>query len=344
MIMSSVNLEMVELFKKELVLCKVKPSDTVAIITKGDQFADYAAAFMQSAQELGAKVFQVGFSPIETGIAGSFGVTPLSGQEAVIEMLKKCDLIIDLVFLLFSKEQLEIQAAGARILLVVEPFDVIKRMFPLESDKPRVLVAEQLLKEAKELRFTSDAGTDVTYQLGQYPILTEYGFADEPGRWDHLPSGFAATTANDGGVNGKVVLDQGDILFPFNRYVQEPITLTIVDGYITQIEGKFDAMLMREYMESFDDPRAFAISHIGWGLNSRAKWSSLAMDNKVFGMDGRSFYGNVLFSTGPNNELGGDNDTHCHLDIPMKNCSVYLDGKMIMDRGDILVDEMKPVE
>ena len=342
--MSKVNLEMVELFKKELVLCKVKPGETIAILTKGDQFADYAAAFMQAAQQLEAKVFQVGFSPVDPGIAGSFGITPLSGQDAVIEMLKKCDLIIDLVFLLFSKEQLDIQAAGTRILLVVEPFDVIKRMFPLESDKPRVLFEKQLLENARELRITNDAGTDVIYELGQYPVLVEYGFADEPGRWDHLPSGFCATSGNDGGVNGRVVLDRGDILFPFNRYVQEPIALTIEKGYITNIEGGFDAMLMKEYMESFNDPRAFAVSHIGWGLNNRAKWSSLALDNHVFGMDGRAFYGNVLFSTGPNNELGGDNDTHCHLDIPMKNCSVYLDGKMIMDRGDILIEEMKPVK
>lgn len=342
--MSNVNLEMVELFKQELVLCKVKPGETVAILTKGDQFADYAAAFMQAAQQLGAKVFQIGFSPVDVGIAGSFGVTPLSGHDAVIEMLKKCDLIIDLVFLLFSKEQLEIQAAGTRILLVVEPFDVIKRMFPLESDKKRVLYEKQLLENAKTMRIVNDAGTDVTYQLGQYPVLVEYGFADEPGRWDHLPSGFCATSGNDGGVDGKVVLDRGDILFPFNKYVQEPITLTIEKGYITKIEGGFDAMLMKEYMESFNDPRAFAVSHIGWGLNNRARWSSLAMDNKVFGMDGRSFYGNVLFSTGPNNELGGDNDTHCHLDIPMKNCTVYLDDKVIIDHGEVLIEEMKPIE
>ena len=33
--------------------------------------------------------------------------------------------MIDLVFMLFSKEQLEIQASGTRILLAVEPIDVL---------------------------------------------------------------------------------------------------------------------------------------------------------------------------------------------------------------------------
>lgn len=335
--------EMVDLFKKELELCKLKPTETMVILTSGDEHADYAKAFLEAAQQVGANALQLILPRADRGIAGSFGITPLSGNRVAVEILKKADLIIDLVFLLFSREQLELQEAGKRILLVCEPFDVIKRMFPKESDKKRVLHAAELMRNARELRFTNTAGTDVTYKLGQYPILIEYGFADEPGRWDHLPSGFSAGTANDGEVNGVVVLDRGDILFPFNKYVQDPVMLTIKDGYVTKIEGGFDAMLMREYMESFNDPRAYAVSHIGWGLNERAQWHSLALNSNVFGMDGRAFYGNVLFSLGPNVELGGTNDTNCHLDIPMKNCTLYLDGTLIVKDGDIVIDEMKPV-
>ncbi|PLT35945.1 leucyl aminopeptidase [Bacillus sp. V5-8f] len=341
--MSAVFEEMVALFKKELELCQLKPSETMAVLTSGEVRADYAKAFLQAASEIGANTFELKLPEVR-GAQGSFGITPLTDNRVAVECLKKADLVIDLVLLLFSKEQLELQDAGVRILLVVEPFDVIKRMFPKESDKERVLYATELLKNAKELRVTNKAGTDVTYQLGQYPILTEYGFADEPGRWDHLPSCFSAATSNDGGVDGVVVMDRGDIFFPFNRYLQDPITLTIKDGYVTNIEGGFDAMLMKEYIESFNDPRAYAISHIGWGLNERAQWHSLAFDDKVFGMDGRAFYGNVLFSLGPNSELGGNNDTPCHLDLPMKNCTLYLDGKLIVKDGDIVIDEMKPVK
>ncbi|MFM1653339.1 leucyl aminopeptidase [Brevibacillus sp. B_LB10_24] len=335
--------EMVELFKVELELCQLKPTETMAVLTSGGVRADYAKAFMEAAKLIGANTFELNIPPANRGISGSFGITPLTDNRAAVEMLKKADLIIDLVLLLFSKEQLELQNEGKRILMVVEPFEVIKNMFPKPSDKQRVLFAADLLKNAKELRFTNKAGTDVTFKLGQYPILIEYGFADEPGKWDHLPSGFSAGTSNDGGVDGVVVLDRGDILFPFNKYVQEPVKLTIKDGFVTEIEGGFDAMLMREYIESFQDPRAYAISHIGWGLNERAKWHSLALDSNVFGMDGRAFYGNVLFSLGPNTELGGTNDTKCHLDIPMKNCTLYLDGKLIVKDGDVVIEEMKPV-
>ncbi|MBY0147517.1 leucyl aminopeptidase [Neobacillus niacini] len=336
--------EMVSLFKKELALCKLKPTETMAVLTSGEIRADYAKAFLTAASQIGANAFELKLPPVKNASKDTFGITPLTDNRVAVECLKKADLVIDLVLLLFSKEQLELQDAGVRILLVVEPFDVIKRMFPKESDKERVLYATELLRNAKELRVTNKAGTDVKYQLGQYPILTEYGYADEPGRWDHLPSCFAAATSNDGGVDGIVVMDKGDIFFPFNRYLQDPIELTIKDGFVTKIEGGFDAMLMKEYIESFNDPRAYAISHIGWGLNERAQWHSLAFDDQVFGMDGRAFYGNVLFSLGPNSELGGNNDTPCHLDLPMKNCTLYLDGKLIVKDGDIVIDEMKPVK
>ena len=58
-------------------------------------------------------------------------------------------------------------------------------------------------------------------------------------------------------------------------------------------------------------------------------------------MNGLAFYGNVLFSLGPNTELGGTNDTACHLDMPMRNCSLFLDDKTIVENGRIAVDEMR---
>ena len=43
----------------------------------------------------------------------------------------------------------------------------------------------------------------------------------------------------------------------------------------------------------------------------------------------------------PNNELGGPNDTACHLDIPMRNCSLFLDDEPMVLNGDIAVKEMQ---
>ena len=94
-------------------------------------------------------------------------------------------------------------------------------------------------------------------------------------------------------------------------------------------------------MQGFNDPRAYCISHIGWGLNHQAQWSAHATGVEGIGMEGRAFYGNVLFSTGPNNELGGTNNTPCHLDLPMKGCTLYLDDELIVKDGDIIPKDMR---
>ena len=136
-----------------------------------------------------------------------------------------------------------------------------------------------------------------------------------------------------------VVIDRGDIVFPFKDYVQTPIHLRIEGGYIREIEGDLDADFLREYMRQFNDPEAYAVSHLGWGLQPRARWSQLRLvQGQTNGNDGRSFYGNFMFSTGPNTDAGGKRDTLCHLDIPMRRCSVSLDGRPMVIKGDVVAE------
>lgn len=293
---------------------------------------------MAAAQQLGANAFQLnvpkGGGPSDIALVGR---TALAGNRPAIDALKSADIVIDLIFLLFAPEQFEIMRAGVRILTVIEDIEVMRRRFPTQDLRARVECGEKLLASAKVLRITSAAGTDVTYRLGKYPVVTEYGFTDQPGRWDCWPSGFLFTGAYDDGVDGTVVIDVGDILFPFRRYVELPIRLTIAKGFITSITGRgMDAALLRNYMESFHDPRAFAVSHIGWGLDDKANWHHFAVSNPSLGTDVLAFYGNVLFSTGPNGELGGTNDTLCHFDIPLRNCTLTLDGETVVKDGQVV--------
>lgn len=325
-------------------LCAVNERETVAVLSQGDQRQAYADAFMTAAQALGASTFHVRLpEPAPSaGASGGFGITPLAGNEAAIRSLQGADLLVDLLFLLFSKEQMQIQEAGTRILLCVEPVSQLARMLPTQDQRRRVEVSAELLGKARNLRVTNAAGTDVVYDLGRYPVLTEYGYTDVAGRWDHWPSGFLATGASDDGVNGRVVLDRGDILTPpFGKYVEDPIEIVISDGYIDQVRGGLDADLFRDYVNSYNDHRGRAISHIGWGCNENARWSGLQYDGRGIGMESRAFYGNVLFSIGPNQELGGPNDTPCHLDIPMRNCNVYLDDEPILIEGEFTTPELQ---
>ncbi len=336
---------MVDLFKRELELCKVTPEETVAVLTQGEGYADYAQSFLAAAQLIGARAYQVNVpAPIaHGGYAANIGKTPIAGNRPVIDALKAADIVIDLMFLLFSDEQNEVTASGTRMLLVIEPLEVLIRMFPNEDLRRRVEIGEHLLGNAKEMHITSPSGTDVRYRLGAFPVMTEYGYTDQPGRWDHWPAGFMFTGAYEDGVDGRVVLAPGDIVCAFKRYVQSPVEIVIEKGLVTDIRGDgLDAALIRNYMAKFDD-KARAISHIGWGLNERADWHHMAVadPHKELGMDALAYYGNVLFSTGPNTELGGDNDTPCHLDMPLRGCTLTLDGETIIHDGDVVPPEMK---
>ncbi len=341
--------EMISLFTRELELCKVGPGQTVAVLTEDNNRADYAAAFLAAAQALGAAAFQVNVSRAAGGglMDRAVGATSLAGNLPAIEALKSADIVIDLMFLLFSREQIEITDSGTRMLLVVEPFHVLRGMLPTPDLRRRVEAAEARLVRARTMHITSPAGTDVTYRLGAYPIMTEYGYTDQPGRWDHWPAGMLLTQGADDGVDGTVVLSVGDIIFPLKRYVASPVHLTIEKGMVTRIAGDgIDTEILRDYIESYKDPRAYAISHIGWGLNEKALWRQLAISNDPaeLGMHGRAFYGNVLFSLGPNVELGGKNDTLCHLDIPLKGASLSLDGEPIVVEGRLVPEDMRVPE
>lgn len=341
-----VDVEMLDVFTAELKLCKVKAGEVVAVLSGGNDHPEYAQTFMLAAQSLGATTFHVNVPKYgQHKVAGVQGRHALTGNQAAIDTLKRCDMVIDLLGLLFSAEQAEIQKAGARILRVMEPFHILKQMFPTEDLRRRTELSRKLLQNASAMRITSPGGTDVRYGLKQYPVISEYGYTDEPGRWDHWPSGFAFTQATDGDVNGTVVLTAGDILCAFKRYIQSPVTLTIKGGYIVDIQGEgTDALLIKNYIDSFGDPRGWAISHIGWGSNERAKWHHIAATQQLASehiMNALSFYGNVLFSTGPNTELGGTNDTPCHLDIPLQGCSLWLDDIHILDKGEFAHPELR---
>jgi 2,5-dihydroxypyridine 5,6-dioxygenase len=338
---------LVDLCAKELALCGLREGETVAVLSQGDERTDYVNAFLAAAARFGAVAFHVRLPDVSSSVDGevgawTVGATPLAGNRPALDALKGVDLVIDTIFLLFSPEQREIQEAGTRILLCMEPVDNLARMFPTPDLRRRVEAGAELLSAASELRFTNASGTDVRYRLGAYPVMTQYGYTDTPGRWDHWPSGFVFTGGADDGVDGRVVIAPGDILLPFKEYAREAVELTIEHGRIVDIRGGVEAAILRDYIEGFEDQDAYGISHIGWGMMKEARWSGLATDRRSIHMEARSFLGNVLFSTGPNGELGGANATPCHLDVPMRDCSLFLDDEPVVIDGDVIPDELRP--
>jgi 2,5-dihydroxypyridine 5,6-dioxygenase len=338
--------DMIAAWNAVLTLSRLERGQVVTVLTSTNTHPQTLSTAIIAASGMGAIVNRLDVQPVngEKSLSrdslGYVGTTPLTGNPAAIAALKESDLVLDLMTLLFSPEQHEILKAGTKILLAVEPPEVLARLVPTVEDRTRVREAAALIERAREMRVVSGAGTEMRCRLGQYPAIKEYGFVDEPGRWDHWPSGFILTWPDEGSAAGRIVLNRGDILLPMKTYLAEPVTLTVENGFVTQIEGGLDAELMRDYMTSFNDPEAYAVSHLGWGLQKRARWSTLGLYDReaTIGMDARAFEGNFLFSLGPNNEAGGSRLTACHIDIPMRNCTVSLDGIVVVREGIVVHD------
>jgi 2,5-dihydroxypyridine 5,6-dioxygenase len=336
--------ELIQAWKQVLTLSRLAPGQIVTILSSAATHPQTLQTATIAAAAMGAVVNRLDLPPVNGDKALSrdalayLGTTPLTGNRAAIAALKESDLVLDLMTLLFSPEQHDILKAGTKILLAVEPPEILVRLVPTEADRVRVKAAAEKIAGASEMHITSDAGTDLRCALGQFPAISEYGFVDEPGRWDHWPSGFVLTWPNESQTNGRIVLDRGDILLPQKCYVREPVQLTMENGFCTRIEGGVDAALLSDYMASFNDPEAYAMSHIGWGLQPRARWSALGLYDReaTIGMDARAYEGNFLCSLGPNNEAGGSRTTACHIDIPIRNCTVRLDGVEVVRRGKVL--------
>jgi 2,5-dihydroxypyridine 5,6-dioxygenase len=342
--MAVTDTEFIRAWTQVLTLSNVKAGDMITVLTGDTTHPQTLRCALTAATMVGACVSRLDLPPVNGDKSLSrdqlayLGTTPLSGNRPAIAALKASDLVVDLMTLLFSPEQHEILASGTRILLAVEPPEVLLRMVPNEEDYRRVQAGAALLRGRKEMRVTSAAGTDLRCPLGEYPVTMEYGFVDQPGRWDHWPSGFTFTWPNEGQSHGRIVLCKGDVLLPQKNYVTEPITLTVCDGFVRSIEGGVEAELLSEYIECFDDPEAYAVSHIGWGLQKRAHWSTLGLYDReaTLGMDARAVSGNFLFSLGPNNEAGGNRTTACHIDIPMRRCNVFVDDLQVVQDGKVV--------
>lgn len=263
----------------------------------------------------------------------------LNGYPEVTELLKGVDFVVDLTIggLIHSEQRAEIRGSGTRILLIKEPPDALARLIPTEERRDRIDRAVARLGRADEMTVVSASGTELCVDLRDSRVQGAYGFCDKPGGSATWATCAVLAYPKSLAVNGDVVLASGDIVFPFYRYVQDPVTLRFDEGFVVEVIGSgLDAELIRDYFARWEDPNAYGISHVGWGLHERALWDALAFyaREEASGVDGRSFEGNFLISTGPNYAAG--RQSKCHFDIPMRNCTIHLDGEPVVVGGSVV--------
>jgi 2,5-dihydroxypyridine 5,6-dioxygenase len=339
--------KLASLFRKQFELCNVKRGETIACVADPGTRREYILAAFAAAEDLGADIYEmcVSATPGWTRI----GIPTIGSCKGTIQALRAADMIVIFHVALFSSWMKEVRAGGTRVQQIIDaPDDLLELQSP-PGLKEAMLYAHELYAKTKRVRVTSEAGTDLTYSCGEYPVMSQYGYADMPGRFDHWGGGHIHTFPNEGSANGTVVLQPSDIIIlPYCRFVADPVKITVRDGFITKIEGGLDAKLMDGWLgdckEGDDDRDPYAISHLGWGMNPQALWYWMALKGDTPERQraaARCFPGNFLFSTGPNTEGGGNRRTRGHYDAPMRECTIALDNKVIIEKGKFVDERMK---
>ena len=327
------------LFREEFKLCNVQPGETIALLSDLATRREFVQASFAAAQELGADAYEMCVNAVPSWT--KVGVETIGACKGTLEALCAADMLVCLHVPLFTKWLKQVRDTGTRVLMIIDHPDDLEQAMAPPGLKQATIHAGKRLEEAKTMRMFNDAGMDLTVELGEYPVMIQYGFAEEPGRFDHWGGGHVHTFPNEGSANGTVVISPGDfVVLPYNRYVTDEIRLEVRDGFIRKIEGGLDAKLLDSWLEDNratpDDMDGHAVSHLGWGLNPQSRWDNVALhgdDPDRSNAALRTFAGNFLFSTGPNSQGGGKRTTKGHYDVPMRDCSIMLDNELILDKG-----------
>jgi 2,5-dihydroxypyridine 5,6-dioxygenase len=261
----------------------------------------------------------------------------IAGLKPVVQALAGSVFVADCTVegLQHATELAQILAGGARVLAIShEHPEILERCLPRAEDEAPVRDAMRRLKAAKHMQVLSKAGTELNVSLAGARIGGVWGFTSKPGTLSHWPGGLVLAFPAAGTVSGTLVLDRGDVNLTFKRYLQDPVTLHIENDRAVRVAGdNVDAETMRGYFEAWGDPDAYAVSHLGWGLNRRARWDAMNFYDKADfnGTELRAYAGNFLYSTGANEVAG--RHTLGHFDLPLRNCTVLLDGAAVVYRG-----------
>jgi 2,5-dihydroxypyridine 5,6-dioxygenase len=334
----------IDCFAEVFTLCGVKAGDAVAILSETQSRQVNVELAELALLSIKARAFHITLpSPrlnAPAPIRSTGASDALQRLQPVISALAASTLVVDLTVegLLHAAELPDILEDGARLLMISnEHPEVLERLMPSPALEPKVKLGMRMLKEARAMQVHSEAGTDLSVSLAGARVGGVWGYSTRPGSVTHWPGGLCLAFPAASSVNGVLVMAQGDVNLTFKRYLTDSVRLVIENDHVTAIDGHgADADMMRGYFEAWGDRAAYAVSHVGWGMNPAARWDAMTFyDRRDFnGTELRASAGNFLYSTGANEVAG--RHTLGHFDLPVRGCTIQLDGRVIIDRGRLL--------
>lgn len=206
-------------------------------------------------------------------------------------------------------------------------------------------VAKNLFGEnAKEVRVTSELGTDLTYgvegRIFVPPLRdddwdpfkaykrTEEGREGSPMYTCLFPGGEFNVPPLEGTGNGVFV---ADLTMHHIGKIDEPIRFTVENGRIVDIAGHRDAKRLRDHLRDYGDEAAYEFpTEASIGLNKKARIVGSQREDK-------NIFGAVHFGLGTNSDVGGTVESNLHMDAVILEPTLYIDGEKRLNHGEFLV-------
>ena len=204
--------------------------------------------------------------------------------------------------------------------LIIEAINLNYKPMQLEHEKIR-----KLFDKTKEIHITTDAGTDIYYNIKGISGIAADGNYTQQGSGGNLPAGEVYAPPNEKRVEGKVVIDGSSRNQTRTTLIKEPITLIIKEGSIVEINGGKEANELESALEWAESISKYPgsirrICELGLGLNPKAKLvGAMIIDDKT--------KGTAHIGIGSNYWFGGSIYAIIHLDQVFRNPKIFLDDK-----------------
>jgi aminopeptidase len=186
---------------------------------------------------------------------------------------------------------------------------------------------KEILEKGNYIRVTAPAGTDISFDITGRTSYASKGLFHQKGESGNLPTGETFLAPLEGTSNGVFVVDGS--MAGLGLIKNANISIEVKDGFAEKIKG---GALARKLAKQLDSVGRVArnIAEFGIGTNDSAKLSGILLeDEKVMGT--------VHIALGNNLSMGGNVNVPIHLDGVIKKPTVYLDDKVIMKNGKLLI-------
>lgn len=198
--------------------------------------------------------------------------------------------------------------------------------------------------DAKEVRVTTDYGTDLTYSVeGRIRIppfrpqdwnpykayrRTEEGMKGSPRYLCLFPGGEYNVAPVEWTGNGIAVID---LTMHHLGRLSSPIRLSVRDGRIVDISGGPDAWRLQRHIEEHGDDQSYVFpTEASIGLNRKAMITGSQREDK-------NIYGSMHLGLGTNSDVGGTIRSRLHMDGVLLRPTLYVDGVKKLENGEFLV-------